>query len=89
MRLTEEEAKTTQCHQFPAAIIPLVETGHVMSKPSHQMQYGWGNCVGSKCAAWRWMREVKVGAGGIITQPVIAEGTESPVGYCGYAGRPD
>lgn len=96
MRLTEAEACTKQCHQFPAAMIPTVNTGSIAAPANHQqISYGWGNCVGPKCGAWRWMmiQTLVVPADGgpskLVPQSVIAPGTEQPVGYCGYAGRPD
>ena len=38
-------------------------------------------CDGSLCMAWRWIRERDYGK--------IADGTATPKGYCGLAGKPE
>ncbi len=56
---TEEEAKTKWCPQ-------IVDADSLMSGEQS------GDCIGSRCMAWRWLG---------------SKGPEQQ-GYCGLAGRP-
>lgn len=51
MYVTEAEAATKQCRVIPAALIP---AGGRLAGAGEQINYGYGNCVGSKCMLWTW-----------------------------------
>lgn len=61
MRLTELEALTKRCHRG-------------MHDAPAREGVKIGNCIGSKCAAWRW-------CGMLSCQ-------NEHLGYCGLAGEP-
>lgn len=69
MLLTEAEAATKQCRVIPAAMIPAGR----LAGGGDQVNYGYGNCVGSKCMLWVWSHGGGSGNGGWV-------------GYCGAAG---
>lgn len=72
MRLTEEEAKTKECRQFPGAFVPMKTGGAIAIHSDQQIAVGFGKCVASNCAGWRW---------------ALSFPGEDLRGYCGFAGK--
>lgn len=53
MILTEEDAKTKQCRQAIAAIVPQQARGAIAVTAAQQLTVGYGVCVASACMGWR------------------------------------
>lgn len=73
MLMTEVEAKTKRCTPMAVVWIMDAETRKA-NEASGALEF---NCIGSRCAQWRWAEWAD-------TEP-----HQPRLGYCGLAGKPE
>jgi hypothetical protein len=87
--MTEDEAREKWCPHTQVSIATSESTD--AHSDNRRSEYGSSIefesnpvCLGSKCMAWRWARELKVfGADPGLSAEVITD-----KGFCGLAGQP-
>ena len=86
MHLTEEEAKGKWC---PFVRHANGSGGVGVNRVNWDATYGYANCVGAACMAWRKSDQIGIGPNG-ETRTRDMDGRTRWVdrGYCGLAGKP-